>query len=66
VYSFGDLHLPAGVPPGPIHHQPDSLVFSGTHLFGELPQSRREQLHVNRRQDQLENLPAAGPDEGSE
>src|SRR4051812_37605642 len=63
MYPFGELDLPSCVPAGPIHHQQDVLVLSGSHLFGELIERHREQLHVDRGQDQPVHLSALGPHE---
>lgn len=57
----GNLGPPAVVPPGPVHHQQDALVFARSHRPGQLKERHREQLYVYRGQDQPENLPALGP-----
>src|SRR5829696_9452637 len=66
MYPFGDLDLFAGVPPSLIHHQKYALVLARSHHACELIESHREQLHVDRGQDQPVHLSALGPDEAIE
>src|SRR5215218_1363961 len=66
MYPLRDLDLPASVPAGLVHHQQDASLLSGSHLPGELIESHREQLHVDRRQDQPVHLSALGSHEAVE
>ena len=60
MYPLRDLDLFAGVPASLIHHQKDALMLSDSHLFGELVECQREQLHIDRGQDQPVGLSALG------
>jgi hypothetical protein len=61
MYPFWDLDLFAGVPPSLIHYQEYMLPLAGSHLFSELTERHREQLHIDRGQDQPVELSALRP-----
>jgi hypothetical protein len=61
MYPFRDLNFFASVPAGLIHHQKYMLVLACSHLFSKLIESHREQLHIDRGQDQPVDLSALRP-----
>src|SRR5215208_1509129 len=61
MYLFRDLNLFASVPAALINHQKYMLVLARSHLFSELIEIHREQLHIDRGQDQPVDLSALRP-----
>src|SRR5215210_313251 len=66
MYTFRNFDLLTSVPPSLIHHQKYALLLAHSHLFGELIERHREQLYIDRGQDQPVHLSALGLHEAVE
>jgi predicted phosphohydrolase len=66
VYPFWHLELLRRVPPGPIEDEQDAFPCAGSHFFGEVLKSYREEVCVYGGQHEPVEISAFGACEGVE